>query len=248
MRLIRICKYKLLVFLSVSFLGSLGCGKDFDEKFYQIRDYKKRNEKFVEIMLPYIKKSNENILNQRKKVKTIILNAYKSHFRNIDKKSLNFLVKLKEKYKIQKIFDLDAFLTKIDKIPTSLALAQGAIESAWGMSRFAKEANNIFGRWTWGKKGLIPNEREEGKKHKIKIFDNIQSSVEDYMLTLNRHHPYENLRNARKNFRKKGNLFNGLIASDYMIMYSQTREVYVKLLKKTILDNEFLRYDYGFKR
>ena len=37
---------------------------------------------------------------------------------------------------------LDGMLIKADKIPVSLALAQAAIESGWGTSRFAYEGND----------------------------------------------------------------------------------------------------------
>ena len=46
------------------------------------------------------------------------------------------------KYKAE---TLDALLIKVDKIPVSLALAQAAIESGWGTSRFAYEGNALLG-------------------------------------------------------------------------------------------------------
>ena len=38
---------------------------------------------------------------------------------------------------------------RIAPIPPSLALAQAAVESGWGLSRFAKEGNALFGQWAW---------------------------------------------------------------------------------------------------
>ena len=38
-----------------------------------------------------------------------------------------------------------------------MVLAQSAIESGWGSSRFAKEGNALFGEWTWNNNiGLKP--------------------------------------------------------------------------------------------
>ncbi|MDZ7825939.1 MAG: glucosaminidase domain-containing protein [Gammaproteobacteria bacterium] len=37
-------------------------------------------------------------------------------------------------------------LRRADEIPPSLVLAQAAAESAWGTSRFARMANNLFGQ------------------------------------------------------------------------------------------------------
>ncbi len=91
-----------------------------------------------------------------------------------------------------------------------LALVQGAIESGWGKSRFVREANNIFGHWTWGEVGLIPLGREEGKTHKIRIFRTMQSSVDAYILNLNRHYAYKSFRKARLKKREEGKSINWL--------------------------------------
>ncbi|MDN2916957.1 glucosaminidase domain-containing protein, partial [Campylobacter jejuni] len=76
-------------------------------------------------------------------------------------------------------------------------IAQALVESATGTSRFAREAHNLFGEWTWGEKGLIPDLSHPDKKHKIKIFDSLQDSVDSYVLNLNRHFAYEKFRDAR---------------------------------------------------
>ena len=55
----------------------------------------------------------------------------------------------------------------MDIIPVSLAIAQAAIESGWGTSRFALEGNALFGQWTWGKKGIEPNDKDANKKFKL---------------------------------------------------------------------------------
>ena len=48
-------------------------------------------------------------------------------------------------------------LKRVNTVPPSLALAQGANESAWGTSRFAQEGNNYFGQWCFQPGcGLVP--------------------------------------------------------------------------------------------
>jgi Bax protein len=47
----------------------------------------------------------------------------------------------------------------MDIIPPSIAIAQAAIESGWGTSRFALEGNAMFGQWTWSKNGIEPTEK-----------------------------------------------------------------------------------------
>ncbi|MGW8288481.1 MAG: hypothetical protein ACWGOD_09605, partial [Desulfobulbales bacterium] len=50
----------------------------------------------------------------------------------------------------------ETLLERVDAVPTSIILAQGAIESSWGSSRFTREGNSIFGMWTWKNKGIVP--------------------------------------------------------------------------------------------
>ena len=40
---------------------------------------------------------------------------------------------------------IDELLVRVDSVPLSLVLAQGAEESGWGTSRFAAEGNALFG-------------------------------------------------------------------------------------------------------
>lgn len=50
-----------------------------------------------------------------------------------------------------------------------MGIAQALVESAMGTSRFAREANNLFGEWTWGEKGLIPDLRYPDKNIKLEF-------------------------------------------------------------------------------
>ncbi len=51
-----------------------------------------------------------------------------------------------------------ALVMRVAPIPVSLALAQAAIESGWGQSRFTASGNALFGQWVWNdKEGIKPN-------------------------------------------------------------------------------------------
>ena len=105
-----------------------------------------------------------------------------------------YLINSKNKHKIDLVQEL---LQSVDIIPTSIVLAQAANESGWGRSRFAREYNALFGQYTYDEKsGVIPYEREEGKKHLIKNFSssNLDYIVETYSLS--------NLINVKINFDK----------------------------------------------
>ena len=106
-----------------------------------------------------------------------------------------------------------------------------------GRSRFAREANNLFGIWTWGEKGIIPARREEGQTHKVKIYDSLLESVRSYILTLNRVSAYNKLREIRRNS------FDSLDLAHGLLNYSQRREEYVQDVKKMIQDNNLKAFD-----
>jgi len=146
------------------------------------------------------------------------------------------------------MYNEDEYLQKIDIIPISLVLAQSAVESAWGESRFAREGNNLFGEWTWGEKGMIPEGREENAKHKLRIFDTLDDSIARYMLNLNRHRSYAEFRRLRAEYRKEGEPFTGLIAATTMTNYSQMREAYNRLIAKVIKGNGFMGYEINQKK
>ena len=57
-------------------------------------------------------------------------------------------------------------MAQIDVIPPSQAMAQAANESAWGTSRFATEAINLFGQWCFRKDcGIVSASRTAGSTH-----------------------------------------------------------------------------------
>ena len=53
---------------------------------------------------------------------------------------------------------------RVDIVPLSLALAQAAIESGWGTSRYLREGNALYGQYTFDKSlGLKPQDRDKEK-------------------------------------------------------------------------------------
>lgn len=145
-----------------------------------------------------------------------------------------FLVELAQKYRSSEI---DELIRRVDGLPVSLILAQGAIESSWGTSRFAVQGKNLFGVWTWGEVGMVPNERVAGKTHKVAIYDSILDSVKDYMLTLNRHSAYDELRTIRQQTTDPLQLANGLK------LYSERGDEYISDVQMMIDFNKLQRFD-----
>lgn len=133
--------------------------------------------------------------------------------------------------------DTRELLDRVNVLPLSLILAQGAIESYWGTSRFAQEGNNLFGMWTWGEQGLIPAQREAGKDHKLVSYDSILESVQDFILTLNRLSPYADLRKIRRETMDPLALANGLFH------YSERGDGYIRDVKTVIEYNDLQKFD-----
>ena len=212
----------------------------FPSWYYKINNIKKQKQAFVEILLPIIQIENQKIKKLRKK----IIDIFNDPFYLLNEKKIAFLLQIAKKYKIKNL-NKEEFLKKIDIIPPSLALAQAALESGWGKSRFVKEANNIFGHWIYSNKGLKPKSKYKHITidYSIRIFPSLEASIRAYMKNLNTNLAYKNFRKLRYSYSKEFKKFNGLIASDTMINYSQKKREYVKLLKTLIKIYNWQKYD-----
>ncbi|MFT4607543.1 MAG: Bax protein [Urechidicola sp.] len=208
--------------------------------FGQIKDVKQKKKAFFNYMYPLILAENKKILVERAIVKsnkksaqlTKICQKYSKNCENIDSKKRKNLLK------------------RVDVIPPSLAMAQGANESAWGTSRFAKKGNNFFGQWCYTKGcGIIPKKRDKGTKHEVRRFSNPQQSVGAYIFNLNTGRVYSLIRNQRVAARTKSTNPNGYELAKGLIKYSQRREAYVKEIRSMISYNKLVKkYDQKFWR
>ncbi len=231
------------ILISILLLSSILFAGGLPSWYYNIKNASLQRNKFVEIMLPMIKKANKITLKRREFVINFFNKLEKKGFGGIDKSDLRRLVRISKIYKIKNLFDKDDYLLKIDKVPESLALTQAAIESAWGKSRFAIQADNLFGQWTYGAKGIIPQDRAEGKIHKIRIFNSLQASVNAYVNNLNSNRAYKNFRIQRYQSRILDEKFSGTDAAQTMKKYSQLRDKYVQMVRRFMVKHKFLRYD-----
>ncbi len=228
-------RFLLILGFSVS-LFAFECG--FDSSYYAIKDTKKKKAFFFDTLHPMIVKAQEKIKKERALAHFYLFLEKRLW---LDENLKKRIAALNKKYRIKKPSKI-AYDKKIDTIPTALVLAQAAAESGWGSSRFVKEANNIFGEWTWGKKGLIPSQRDANKTHKIRIFDTLQDSIDSYMLNLNRHYAYKSFREARYKAKQEGKTFTGKEASKHLHSYSGIGDAYKNLLRDIIHYNKICEY------
>lgn len=133
---------------------------------------------------------------------------------------------------------IDEALYKLDVIPAGLVLGQAAYESGYGTSRFAAEGNALFGQWTYGGKGLVPEQQRKSLgDHRIAAFDWPFDSVRGYYINLSSHPAYEDFRRLRAELKAAGKPLNSLALADGLIRYSERGQEYVDTLKGMIRVN-----------
>ncbi len=210
-------------------------------------DYLNINKKeFVKTVLPIIINENQSILITRNFLKSLKkkLNTFKT-LENDEVVKLNniakeYNIKHSKKHKLDTINEL---LLNVDIIPNSIVLAQAAIESGWGKSRFATEYNALFGEYTYDlNKGVIPLKRKDGDKHLIKAFNSYDSSVASYFKNINSHYAYKEFRELRKIMRVKNNFSNIDLLVNKLNSYAEDNN-YIDTLNLVIKKNNFNKFD-----
>lgn len=212
----------------------------------RMKDVRMKKELFLSSLLPPILKVNEAIRQDRKKLKKMILSITLGA--DISEIDYYWLTRKLVQYRVQ-VDDVQDFVTRMGEIfeellnrmniiPPELALAQAAQESGWGTSRFAQQGNALYGQWTWGKGcGMVPQQRDKGKTHRMKCFKNIIEAVDSYMLNLNTHRAYKALRHERRYFRDDQEI-DVLPLVETLINYSEEGQEYVEKIKSIIRVNK----------
>ena len=211
------------------------------DDFMEIEPVNERKKLFINTLLPIIYSENLKILEDRKRILDWWNESQGESF------SRDFwpawLFELSEKYDTEDS-NLGNLLIKVDIIPISMALAQAAIESGWGTSRYLREGNAIYGQYTFEKdKGIVPSERDKSKKFFIRKFENLSESTKSYLKNINTHRAYESLREERKKLRMNGENLSGLTLADFLKSYSERKQDYVNDVKKIIESNNFMKFD-----
>ena len=210
-------------------------------------DYLNSNKKeFVKTVLPIIINENQKIIVTREFLNDLKIKL--QTFKTINNNEISKLNKIAKKFNIKysnkhKLDLIEEILANVDIIPNSIALAQAAIESGWGKSRFAKEYNALFGEYTYDQnKGVVPLEREHGDKHLIKSFTSYNNSVSSYFKNINSHNAYKEFRDVRNIMRSKNNFSNISLLLNKLNSYAEDNN-YVSNLHLVIEKNNFNKFD-----
>ena len=202
---------------------------------------KDRKKKFIAHLFPVIYSANQDIMEKR--------NIFFEIEKKIQSNNLNvleaaILKKLFNEYKV-KNNDLAELKKRIDIVPISLAIAQAAIESGWGTSRFAQEGNAYFGQKIIGIKvdGIRPKD-SENPLSKVRIFENLNDSVKAYLNNLNTHFAYKNFRKSRNELRSFGRTLEGEVLANQLKKYSELGNEYINNVQEIIRKNNLSKFDF----
>lgn len=199
---------------------------------------------FFRALLPMVEAENKRIREQRRFLKTRFAHGPLRR----GSRTWSQVERLAEMYRVAgDLNDPDVrtiLLRRVDEVPPALVLAQAANESAWGNSRFAREANNLFGQWTYKEYlGIVPAQRDEGAKHYVRVFPNLRSSVRAYLHNINISFAYLDLRRMRARMRAAGVKLDPYRLTDGLLRYSQRGAQYVDEIRSMITVNGLAHLD-----
>lgn len=215
--------------------------------FEAYEDVETRKEAFFEFLSPYVKDENARITELRAQLLPMAEVLQRGHpLTSIESARLariaaEFRVDLEATGLVEGAREL---VRRVDTIPMSLVLAQAANESAWGMSRFAREGNNIFGQWCFDEGcGLVPEKRGQDATHEVRAFQSVEASVTAYFRNLNTHESYATMRELRADMRAEGRPLDALVLARGLSRYSERGVAYVNELQDIIRVNRLAALD-----
>ena len=196
-----------------------------------------RKQQFIVFLLPLILEANDEIEQRRQQ----IIKAYRRN-------DLGRLIEWGKVYDYEteapstaKLYE--ELMKRVAPVPVSIALAQSAIESGWGTSRFAQQGNALYGQWAWRQEdGLKPLERNIDDGWVVRSFDTPFESVRSYMNNLNSHPAYEQFRvlRTKNNHRDESERIKTLVTT--LSRYA-TKPDYPEIILAVIEENNLLGYE-----
>ena len=206
----------------------------------------KKKAAFLAILIPISLRGNELVLEERKLMKIAFST---NNIYQIERFSKKYKVKNFKKINFGKlnISELSMIklelLDKINSIPISLILAQSIIESGWGASRFAQEGNALFGQWTWKNNDGIKPKGNLDANFSVKNFESLLDSVNSYILNLNTHPAYKELRKFRTLQNQMNKNLTGYDMANFLEKYAEIGFEYVTKVKSMIKKNRLSKFE-----
>ena len=212
--------------------------------FAAIRNTKMRKKSFFEFMAPLIEA--ENIQIEKKRLQLLRLHEGVQKDKKLSGYDKEWLRNLCQEYHVStEELSIDVLfqelLMRVDTVPPELALAQAAIESAWGQSRFAYCGNNLFGEWCFTPGcGIVPVRRPQKQMYEVAAFLTPIHAVHSYIQNLNAHPAYRQFRVLRYEKRLAGERPDGHTLALGLQKYAETGMNYVDKIRTVIRQNKRL--------
>jgi len=128
---------------------------------------------------------------------------------------------------VRKCVDWVNFETpRFERVPTEMIVAQAALESGWGTSRFAVEGNNLFGIRTYDKDvpHMLLEGRTKWKGWGVRVFPTKCQGVQFFVKLLNNHPAYEEFRDVRTRMLVLGQELDAKVLIKTLKAYSTTKD------------------------
>ena len=195
-----------------------------------------QKQSFIKLVLPLILAANDELLQRREAVKA-----------SVQANDRNKLDQWAVLYRIDSEhfddFELaERLLRRVDTIPVALALAQAAVESGWGTSRFAQQGNALFGQWAWTESAGMRPLAASNERAVVRSFGSLLESVRAYMHNLNTHQNYKRFRDARYRLKPQTEAVKASRLATYLDSYAEIGQAYVKKLLAVMSSNNFDQY------
>jgi len=189
-----------------------------------------KKQKFFDMLLPSVLVAKTNLDILRKRVEVLALK------KTMTPADTSFLLPLMKKYGTHDIFEL---IHRLQTFPVSIILAQAAIESGWGSSRFFLKGNNVFGMWSFDttENRMATLSHRNGTKIYLQKFGNLEEAIDAYYVMLDTRQIFAPFRAVRTK------TDNPLIIIDSLKKYSERGDAYVNDLARMIRVNHLQRFD-----
>jgi Bax protein len=210
------------ILLSVSLLSSAVTPKYSASVVPKNMSVETKKKRFYYLLVPAVEKVHAELMTRYKKIAQDVK----------DGENAKEIAKLRKAYYVKTDKEL---LACLKPHPQSIVLAQAALESSWGTSRFFTQAKNIFGI-----RSMDENEPRiiaGGKRVWLKKFDSVEASVRGYYKIMAKVKVFKEFRALRLQTDNPHELVKKLDE------YSEIGAEYGKALSQVIRHNKLIRYD-----
>lgn len=219
----------------------------------KMEDESYRNRLFIQLLAPVAIKVSQDVFAEREKMLKMAEEYEKNstltpeQYEQLDKWAEQYDIFTRLKDDRRTIYIFDELKKKLDIIPPSMLIGVAAVESNWGTSRPAREANSLYKEKVWfgEEPGLAPD-LGEGEKddYEFKIFDTIYDAMMSYSIKTNANVDFYYMRSYRSEMRRRDKVVSGRALAHSMVLSSQLKN-FAGLLDYTITFYDMDNLDYA---